>query len=44
MDIAIDCLQIYFSLSPPSDQFYIRARLCDALITAPTSPGDKVGA
>lgn len=33
-DIAADCLRVYFGLSPPSNQFYIRAHLCDALITS----------
>lgn len=41
-DIAANCLQIYFDLSPPTNQFYIRAHLCEALVYAPTNIADQV--
>ena len=41
-DIALECLQLYFNLNPPTNQFFIRAHLCKALITAPNSPTDEV--
>ena len=33
---------MYFSHNPPCNQFYIRAHLCEALVTAPTGLVNKV--
>ncbi len=44
MDISKECLQLFFSLAPPTNQFLIRAYLCYAVAVAPSSPahGEKL--
>ncbi|XP_064381874.1 cilia- and flagella-associated protein 46-like [Halichondria panicea] len=34
-EVALDCVQLYLSLSPPVNQFTVRAHLCEALTSAP---------
>lgn len=38
--IAVEALQLYHSLDPPENQFFIRAYLCEALVL---SSSDKEG-
>lgn len=40
-DIAIQCIELYFTLSPPTNQFLIRAHLCHCLAVAPTNPPEE---
>ena len=42
VDIAVDCLQLYFSLNPPVNQFLIRAHLCKALVASPLNCSERV--
>ena len=39
--VASECIQLYFSLDPPANQFLIRAHLCEGLIAAPSNPSDE---
>eukprot|EP00731_Ephydatia_muelleri_P020306 Em0013g33a len=41
VDIAVDCLQLYFSLNPPVNQFLIRAHLCKALVASPLNCSER---
>lgn len=41
-EIALECIQLYFSLGPPTTQFLIRAHLCGAVATAPKNCSEEV--
>ena len=40
--IASECIELFFSLDPPANQFLIRAHLCQALIAAPSNSSEEV--
>ncbi len=41
-EVALDCVQLYLSLSPPVNQFTVRAHLCEALTSAPHDSSQEV--
>ena len=40
--IAMESLQMYYSLDPPENQFFIRAHLCEALVLSSAEKGTQV--
>lgn len=40
-EVALDCIKLYFTLSPPVNQFHVRAHFCEALASAPSHPSHE---